>query len=108
MFVAILKAHWSKGFWSNKGGLEFPLALWTVAFAVGLAGPGAFSLDSLIGWPINQPLAFVIVAAVLTAALWVVVLTSKPLPTAPQQSPAQPTQPAAQPSSQPLSTSQPA
>lgn len=104
MFVALVKAHWSKGFWNGKGGIEFPLSLWTVAFSVGLAGPGAFSLDALIGWPVNQPVPFVIASAVLMAALWMVIQVSKPQ-AAPQQAPAAPpAQPAAQPDSQPAPT----
>ncbi|HEU5367860.1 MAG TPA: DoxX family protein [Ktedonobacterales bacterium] len=101
MFVAIRKAHWSKGFWNSKGGIEFPLTLWTVPFAVGIAGPGNFSLDHLIGWPVNQPVAFVIASAVLMVALWVVMQVSKPQAAPAQQAPAQPTPPAAQSDSQP-------
>ena len=47
--VAIVKVHWPKGFWNGKGGIEFPLALWTPAFAIGLAGPADFSLDRCVG-----------------------------------------------------------
>jgi putative oxidoreductase len=101
MFVAIVKAHWPKGFWNSKGGIEFPLSLWTVAFAVGIAGPGALSLDHLIGWPVNQAAPFVIASAVMMAALWVVMRVSKPQPTQPQQAPAQQTPSATQPDSQP-------
>ncbi|HEY7349838.1 MAG TPA: DoxX family protein [Ktedonobacterales bacterium] len=106
MFVASIKVHWPKGFWNGKGGIEFPLSLWTVAFALGLAGPGTFSLDHLLGWPVNQPVAFVIAAAVLSAALGVVLRVSKPQPTPTQPAPAQATPPAAPPDSQPSQTSQ--
>ncbi len=99
MFVAIVKVHWPKGFWNSKGGLEFPLSLWTVAFALGLTGPGGLSLDALLGWPVNQPVAFVVAAAALTAALYLVLRVSKP-----QAAPAQ----QAQPGNQPAQTRQPA
>lgn len=99
MFVATVKAHLPKGFWNSKGGIEFPLSIWITAFAVGLAGPGAFSLDHLFGLPVNQPLAFVIATALLSVALYVVLRVSKPQ-AAPAQ-PAQAAQPAAQPDSQP-------
>ncbi len=108
MFVAIVKVHLPKGFWNGKGGIEFPLLLWTVAFSVGLAGPGSLSLDGLLGWPVNQPVAFVIAAAVLMAALYVVTRVSKPQPAPaqpPQQPQTQPPQPAAQPDSQPAEPS---
>jgi putative oxidoreductase len=107
MFVAIVKAHLPKGFWSSKGGFEYPLILWVVPFALGLGGPGNYSLDHLIGWPVNQPVAFVIVSVVLMAALYVVIRVSKPLPAPAQASPAQPAQPAAQPESQAAPTTQP-
>jgi putative oxidoreductase len=108
MFVAIRKVHWPKGFWNSKGGIEFPLSLWTVAFSVGIAGPGALSLDHLIGWPVNQPVAFVIASAVLMVALWVVTQVSKPEAAPAQQAPAQPTPPATQPDSQPSTAGKPA
>ncbi|HLV98351.1 MAG TPA: DoxX family protein [Ktedonobacterales bacterium] len=101
MFVALIKAHLPKGFWNSKGGIEFTLTLWTVAFAVGLAGPGALSLDHLFGLPVNQPLAFVIATVLLSAALYVVLRVSKPQATQAQPAPAQPAQPTAQPDSQP-------
>jgi putative oxidoreductase len=48
MVMAILKAHWAKGFFNSKGGIEFPLQLLAMSVAVGLAGPGAYSLDALL------------------------------------------------------------
>ncbi len=101
MFVAMVSAHLPKGFWNSKGGIEFPLSLWTVAFAVGLAGPGNYSLDHLLGLPVHQPLAFVIVTVLGMAALYIILRVSKPKATPAQPAPAQPTQPAAQPDSQP-------
>jgi putative oxidoreductase len=46
--VIILKVHWGHGFFSQKGGFEFPLLLAVGAVAVGVAGPGLVSLDHLI------------------------------------------------------------
>lgn len=49
-----------KGFWAKDGGYEFPLVLLAGVVAVGLAGPGSFSVDAhllppdwanLSGWP---------------------------------------------------------
>jgi len=46
--VIIFKVHWAHGFFSGKGGFEFPLLLAIGAVAVGVAGPGQVSLDHLI------------------------------------------------------------
>jgi putative oxidoreductase len=46
--VMIFKVHWPHGFFSSKGGFEFPLLLAVGAVAVGVAGPGQVSLDHLI------------------------------------------------------------
>lgn len=49
MLNAIFAVHWKNGFFNGDGGIEFPLALATVAVAVAATGPGRFSLDNLIG-----------------------------------------------------------
>lgn len=46
--VAIVKVHWKHGLMGN-GGYEFPLALWTIAFALIFLGGGAISLDAIRG-----------------------------------------------------------
>jgi putative oxidoreductase len=46
--VMIFKVHWAHGFFSGKGGFEFPLLLAIGVVAVGVAGPGQVSLDHLI------------------------------------------------------------
>jgi putative oxidoreductase len=50
MFVAIVKAHWHKGFWVKNGGLEYPFVLAVVSAAIGLGGPGRYSVDATLGW----------------------------------------------------------
>jgi putative oxidoreductase len=67
MLVAIALVHWPKGFWVSKGGYEFNLAVIASALALALTGPGAYSLDSLLGFRLPEPAAF-IVAAVATLA----------------------------------------
>jgi putative oxidoreductase len=47
--VIIGVAHLPKGFFSTAGGYEFPLSLWAGATAILFAGPGAVSVDGLIG-----------------------------------------------------------
>ena len=51
MGVAIARAHWGKGFWNSKGGIEFPFTLVSIAAINGLAEPGAYSLDRALGLP---------------------------------------------------------
>jgi putative oxidoreductase len=50
MLVAILAVHWSHGFFAQSDGVELPLAYVTAALAIAFAGPGAYSLDALIGF----------------------------------------------------------
>ena len=47
--VIVLKAHWQNGYFSTRGGIEFPLVLGVAALASGLLSPGAISLDALLG-----------------------------------------------------------
>src|SRR5690242_11393829 len=48
MLMAILLAHWPR-FWNSKHGMEYPLVLLVTGVALGLSGPGAYSLDALLG-----------------------------------------------------------
>ena len=51
MAVAIARAHWGKGFWNTKGGIEFPFTLGAIAAINGIADPGVYSLDRTLGLP---------------------------------------------------------
>lgn len=51
MVMAILTVDASKGLWNAQGGYEFPLVLIALAVALGLAGPGAWALDTLYNLP---------------------------------------------------------
>jgi putative oxidoreductase len=44
----------------NQGGFEYNLVLATVAVAVGLSGPGSYSLDAAVGWSAPAPWTFLI------------------------------------------------
>ncbi len=60
MTMAILKVHAPKGFWNSKGGFEFPLTLLTIGFALGLTGPGLYSLDDLLRFSLPEPEALIV------------------------------------------------
>jgi putative oxidoreductase len=49
MAVAIAKVHGPKGFFVQDGGFEYNLVLIIAALAVAAIGPGAFSLDHVLG-----------------------------------------------------------
>jgi putative oxidoreductase len=49
MVSAIAAVHWRKGLWNQNGGIEYPLVLGTVAFAVAAIGAGRYSLDDAFG-----------------------------------------------------------
>jgi len=79
MLVAIVSVHWSKGFFSSKGGFEFPLVMLGSMLAMGLAGPGVFALDRLLGFRMPEPLTLLagLVLVVLGAGT---ALASRALP----------------------------
>ncbi|MGH9442700.1 MAG: DoxX family protein [Thermoanaerobaculia bacterium] len=49
MFVAIVSVHLAKGFFTQNGGLEFPLVVASSSVAVAFTGPGAVSFDRVLG-----------------------------------------------------------
>lgn len=64
MLMAIVKVHWSKGFWNTKGGIEFPLLNTVIAAVIGLAGSGAYSLDNLLNISLPMPWTFIVSLAI--------------------------------------------
>jgi putative oxidoreductase len=68
MAVAIAQAHWGKGFWNTKGGIEFPFVLGAIAAINGIADPGRYSLDRALGLPAMGAGVYVVVLIVGTVA----------------------------------------
>lgn len=50
MVNAVVAAHAHNGLWSQDGGFEYPLVLGVAAAGLALAGPGAWALDTALGW----------------------------------------------------------
>ncbi len=75
MLMAVLKFHWSKGFWNMKSGYEYPLVLGLLGAVLALTGPGSYSLDALLGFALATPLiwlvlvlaALVVIAGIATS-----------------------------------------
>lgn len=89
MLVAIVTAHWSKGIWNSKGGIEFPLTNMIAALAVALTGPGRYSFDHLLGISLPVWLGWTAAVVIIGGAV-VGLLTRKPAPAASQQPAAAP------------------
>lgn len=49
MTTAVLAVHLRNGVWNSNGGYELPLVYATAATALAFTGPGAYSVDRLIG-----------------------------------------------------------
>lgn len=76
MIVAAISVHWAGGLFAVSNGIEMPLLYATGAATLALTGPGAYSLDAILGLaPVWTPpmawaaLALAIVAGVTNLAL---------------------------------------
>jgi len=85
MLMAIFKSHWKNGFWNSKRGLEFPLALLTMAAAIGVIGPGSYSLDALLGLALPWTLLFLVLSVAAALVDVVGLLISRPAAVAPTE-----------------------
>ncbi len=85
MLTAIAKAHWPR-VWATERGMELPLTNLVAATAVGLAGPGAFSLDAV--WGTALPAGLIPVGIIAVTVGWVagLVVSSRSAKPAPKES----------------------
>ena len=49
MIVAAATVHWQHGVFAQNNGIELPLLYGVVALTLALTGPGAYSVDALLG-----------------------------------------------------------
>jgi putative oxidoreductase len=78
MLVAMILVHWPKGFWTTKGGYEFNLLILAAAAAVAIAGPGAYSLDALLGIHLPEPVILIVGTLATIAGVAVALGTRAP------------------------------
>lgn len=71
MIVAIVTVHSGHGFFASNDGIEVPVLYITGAVVVAFAGPGAYSLDSLLGLDsrLQQVPGWLVLAVGLVGAL---------------------------------------
>ena len=50
VMVNVIGVKWSHGLWEVKEGFEYPLTVVAVMALFALGGPGAYSIDWLLGW----------------------------------------------------------
>jgi putative oxidoreductase len=86
MITATLTAHAGKGWFNTAGGWELPLTNLAVAAAVGIAGPGAISLDHALKIALPEPAIGIAGAILVILGVATTLLTRAPAP-APEPAP---------------------
>ncbi len=64
MFMAVFKTHWKNGFFALNGGYEYALMMGIACVAIGIAGPGRYSLDALLGIGLPEVALFGVLAVI--------------------------------------------
>ncbi len=65
MLAAISYVHWTNGFWNSKRGYEFPLVLSVVSFALAIADPGRYAVDTALKITLPEPATFVALVVIV-------------------------------------------
>ena len=80
----VIRAHFPRGFWNAKGGIEFPLQLLAGSLLVVAAGPGLIALDSVFGLDFGGAARIALLAIAVVGAL-VAMAIARPQPPPPQR-----------------------
>ena len=86
MLSATLVPHWPKGPFAANGGYEQTLTNLAVAVGVGLAGPGAYALDQVLGISVPTLYSEALALAALVGVL-VGIVSRRPAAAQPQSQP---------------------
>jgi putative oxidoreductase len=78
MLTAIAKAHWPR-IWVTENGMELPLTNLAAAAVVGIAGPGVYSLDALLGTALPGSVAIAALALTLAGVVAGLVVSRRPV-----------------------------
>lgn len=78
--MAIVTVHWPR-IWDSDGGMDYPLTVLAAALAIGLTGPGRWSMDSLLHLALPEPLALVTGLVVVAFGVAMALVTRLPLAT---------------------------
>lgn len=65
MLMAIIKVHWQNGMWVTNNGMEYTIVNIAVAAVIGLAGPGAYALDTALNLTYPMPMTFIVALIVV-------------------------------------------
>lgn len=87
MAIAITKIHWPK-LWATQHGFEYALVIFAAALALGLTGPGAYSLDAAWGTALPQHLRGFALAITVLGYLAAMVSSMSPAPAPSKATPA--------------------
>ncbi len=82
IFAAMLMAvavHWPR-FWATDSGYEFALVLLVGALALGLTGPGSYSLDAALSIQLPEPLTLIASLMLAVVGVGVALATRAPAP----------------------------
>jgi len=60
MLVAVATVHWPQGLFAQNNGIEVPLLYAVAAVALALTGPGAYSVDAVLGLTWSEPLTWTV------------------------------------------------